>query len=128
LQVFDIFNVFLLAIIVDMSFLDERNKPNGKSTQLYYCVNPWEPKHVVGVKHSKLAEFGALDGITSIETSRPAWVRPGGKYQDNPVKIVISGKPSAVDETMRKISAWLVECSSMYHDRFDYRKHLEMYC
>ena len=118
LQVLLYILVFFRVSIVDMSYLDERNKPNGKSTQLYYCFNPWEPKHVVGVQHKKLAEFAALDGIRSIETSRPARVGPCGKYQDDPVKIVISGKPSAVDEIMRRISAWLLECSSMYHDKF----------
>jgi hypothetical protein len=118
LQVLDLFNAFLLANIVDMSYLDERNKHNGKSTQVYYCVNPWEPKHVVGVGHKKLLEFGALDGIKSIGTNRPSGQGTYCKYQDDPVKIVISGRPSAVDETMRKISAWLMECSSMYHDKF----------
>jgi hypothetical protein len=101
-----------------MSYLDERNKPNGKSTQLYYCFNPWEPKHVVGVGHKKLGEFAALDGIKSIHTNRSANQGTYGKYQDDPVKIVISGRPSAVDATMLKISAWLLECSSMYHDKF----------
>ena len=107
--------------------LKEINEKYGFIFTIYY-EELFNQAKAMEKEHSKLAEFGALDGITSIETSRPAWVRPGGKYQDNPVKIVISGKPSAVDETMRKISAWLVECSSMYHDRFDYRKHLEMYC
>ena len=101
-----------------MSYLDERNKPNGKSTQLYYCFNPWEPKHVVGVGHKKLGEFAALDGIKSIHTNRSASQGTNCKYQDDPVKIVISGRPSAVDATMLKISAWLLECSSMYHDKF----------
>lgn len=102
-----------------MSWSADVNKPTGKSTQSYYCLHPWEAKHVIGVNHKKLAEFRAIAGISCIQVSRPAHWKSNGPYKNDPVRIIISGRPVAVDNTMRKISEWLKECSVMYCDQFD---------
>jgi hypothetical protein len=102
-----------------MSWSADVNKPTGKSTQSYYCLHPWEAKHVIGVNHKKLAEFGATAGISCIRVNRPAHWKSNGPYKDDPVRIIIQGRPVDVDNTMRKISEWLQECSEMYCDQFD---------
>jgi hypothetical protein len=102
-----------------MSWNADVNKPNGKSTQSYHCLHPWEAKHAIGVQHKKLREFGATAGIAAIGVSRPSWRKSNGPYENDPVKIIISGRPASVDETMRKISDWLRDCSVMHDDAFD---------
>ena len=79
------------------------NKPNGKSSQCYHCLHPSD---AIALEANKLDEFGAAAGISSI-TVRRAWRKSNGTYEDGPVKIIISGRPAAVDDTVRKINDWL---------------------
>ena len=91
-----------------MSYNDERNKPSGKSSQTFYCKHPWEAKHIAGVGHKKQHEFAAHPGISRIEDFR------GSYNHDYHGKFVISGRPSAVNEVMIKMSDWLKECQTMH--------------
>jgi hypothetical protein len=97
-----------------MSWSDERNKPAGKSTQKYYCVHPWEGKHVTGKDHRKLGEFSRTFGV-SISTDTDKWVYPGSSVH---AVYVISGTPAKVDACKTAMNDWLMKCSMMYHDRF----------
>lgn len=88
------------------------NKPNGKSSQSFYCKHPWEAKHIAGVQHKKQHEFEAHPGISSITDSPWRSASHFGKF-------TISGKPKAVDEVMVKMADWLKECQSMHYDNLD---------
>lgn len=100
----------------------EVNKPNGKSEQHFYCFKPWEGKHITGKNQKKLNEFRALPGIRNITFSE-ARARLYGSWtdqraQDFYAKYTIQGSPAAVDDVMRRMTAWLQECQAMYFDKF----------
>jgi hypothetical protein len=97
-----------------MSWNDIRNKPQGKSTQFYYCVKPWEGKHIAGKQHTKQHEFAAKFGV-SIETDTGRYYYPGRDYHG---KFKISGNPQQVDACMEAMSKWLQECLVMHYDKF----------
>ena len=84
------------------------NVPSGKSSQTFDCM-PWEAKHIAGIKFKKCDEFRSIPGIASIDCPRGS------------SKFVISGKPSAVDEVMRKMQTLLNEQrSNEILARYDY--------
>ena len=92
-----------------MSWSHADNKPSGKSTQIYYWMHPWEPKHIIGKNGVKLAEFMSHPGVTNITSSRYRSANCACWFK-------IDGQPQAVDETMLKMSEWLQECQRMYHE------------
>ena len=72
------------------------NVPSGKSTQTFECF-PWEAKHIAGVQFKKCDEFRRIPGIACIDCPRGS------------SNFVISGKPSVVDDVMRKMQKLLDE-------------------
>ena len=90
-----------------MSWNLEINKPNGKSSQNFYCEKPWEAKHIAGKQHKKQHEFAATPGISCITDS------PSG----NGV-FTISGRPAAVDKVKVAMGEWLKECQNMHYSKF----------
>lgn len=98
-----------------MSWNDPRNKPEGKSTQFYFCVHPWEGKHIAGKKHVKQHEFATTFGV-SISTDTGKYYSPAGS--DYHGKFKISGNPKQVDACKEAMSKWLQQCQSMYFDNF----------
>lgn len=79
------------------------NKPSGKSSQTYYCMKPWEAKHIAGIDYIKCNEFRALLGIANITSNDVRYDETSGVYH----KFVISGQPNAVDSVMIKMNEWL---------------------
>jgi hypothetical protein len=94
-----------------MSWNDERNKPDGKSCQWYYCQHPWEAKHIAGKGHKKQQELAATFGV-SIEAAK--YTIAGDFYG----KFRIEGAPAKVNATKEAMSAWLQECQSMRYDKY----------
>ena len=105
-----------VQIIPQHSYLYDKNKPNGKSSQTYYCVKPWEAKHIAGVGHKKCNEFSSREGISSINSVMG--YKYGGPNGIEHGKFVINGKPSAVDKVMIEMSEWLKTCQTVRYSKF----------
>jgi hypothetical protein len=92
----------------------EINKPNGKSSQTFYFMNPWEAKHALGIKHKKRLDFKSREGIATIEFS--------GGFGNNAVhgnkygKFSIRGKIDAVDKMMIEIHEYLEKCQFIHYE------------
>ena len=90
-----------------MSATWEINKPNGKSSQTFKCLKPWEGKHIAGVQHKKQREFADRFGVIITDSKH----HKCGSFS-------ISGNPRKVDETIVAMSEWLKETQGMYFDKF----------
>ena len=76
------------------------NIPNGKSSQVYYCMESYVARHIAGVKYKKCDEFRAFPGITSIKSIDVPYNKINKIYH----KFVINGKPASVDNVILKMN------------------------
>lgn len=95
--------------------INRSNKPNHKSTQMFYFTKHYEAKHAIGVKHKKRLEFESRPGISNIISACNTFYHTSEKPLDYG-RFIISGKPHAVDKLMIEIREYLDRCQNIHND------------